>query len=263
MLDGVSQVSTLRGVKAARDSLYCYFPHYNHGVTGTVPGVYVRRDDWKLIRLFNGNPDQSDRFELFNLHDDVGETKNLAADRPDLVRELDALISEHLQATKAIVPGKNPAYSPEAAKVFVATLWQANSNCTLKFDTGALLLTATDVNPDMTCRLAEPIGPRKLTLRIRMTSSGKGSGRLFWQERNVEPPMHRDRSVTFDVEHDGAPHDYQVNFEPKRALLAVRLDPARGPGEFRIEALSLHDAAGNVVKQWDFLPRDGGENSRE
>ena len=47
-----------------------------------LPAAWVRRGDWKLIRFFCDNPDQTDRFELYNLKDDIGETRNLAADNP-------------------------------------------------------------------------------------------------------------------------------------------------------------------------------------
>ena len=69
-----------------------------------------------------------------------------------------------------------------------------------------------------------------------MRSTVPGRGQLFWQERGTEPAWHRDRSVLFDVASDGAAHDYRLSFDTKRALLALRLDPAQGPGEIRIES---------------------------
>ena len=64
----------------------------------------MRKGDWKLIRFFADNDDGSDRFELYNLKDDVGESKNLAADKPELVRELNELITGFLRDTEAVVP---------------------------------------------------------------------------------------------------------------------------------------------------------------
>ena len=60
------------------------------------PAPTCASGDWKLIRFFADNDDGSDRFELYNLKDDVGETKNLAAEKPELVRELNELISGFL-----------------------------------------------------------------------------------------------------------------------------------------------------------------------
>jgi arylsulfatase A-like enzyme len=114
--DGVSEVPALLGTGAPRDTVFCCFPHYCPliGVEGTVPAVWVRRGDWKLIRFFCDSPEQTDRFELYNLKEDLGETKNLAAEHPDKVKELDALISEHLKDINAVIPVKNPAYDSTA-----------------------------------------------------------------------------------------------------------------------------------------------------
>jgi formate dehydrogenase maturation protein FdhE len=39
-----------------------------------VPGTWVCKGNWKLIRLYCNNDDQADRFELYNLKDDLSET---------------------------------------------------------------------------------------------------------------------------------------------------------------------------------------------
>lgn len=53
--------------------------------------------------------------ELYNLRDDVGETKNLAAGKPELARELNELIGGFLRNTEAVVPVRNPSYRPGPA----------------------------------------------------------------------------------------------------------------------------------------------------
>jgi len=113
--DGVSLVPLLRGGALARDAIFCHFPH-DTPASGQQPGTSVRRDDWKLIRLHAQNDDGSDRFELYNLRDDLGETKNRAADEPARVRELNELITRFLVDTGAVVPVRNPGYKPGAAK---------------------------------------------------------------------------------------------------------------------------------------------------
>ena len=87
--------------------------HYTPA-TGNIPGAWVRRGDWKLIRFFCDGPDQADRVELYNLREDIGETKDLAAANPQTFQQLDALISAYLRDTKAILPKPNPAYRPDA-----------------------------------------------------------------------------------------------------------------------------------------------------
>jgi arylsulfatase A-like enzyme len=114
--DGVSQVPALLGRSKPRDMLFCHFPHYTGQPRATnslaSPATWVRRGDWKLIRFFCDNEDQTDRFELYNLKDDLGETRNLAAAKPDKVKELNVLIDGFLQETKALIPIPNPDYRP-------------------------------------------------------------------------------------------------------------------------------------------------------
>lgn len=79
-IDGVSFLPALTGGStAANRALYWEF--HERGFHQA-----VRRENWKLVRQ---GPAQ--RLELFDLAEDIGETRNLAADKPALVRELEAL----------------------------------------------------------------------------------------------------------------------------------------------------------------------------
>ncbi|MCL5745929.1 MAG: hypothetical protein M1541_18720 [Acidobacteria bacterium] len=70
----------------------------------------MRKVDWKLIRLYCDNDDQTDRFELYNLKNDIGEQTNLAEKEPARVCELNALIDAFLRDTHAIVPRENAGF---------------------------------------------------------------------------------------------------------------------------------------------------------
>jgi len=107
--DGKSFASALRGQPHDRGPLFCHFPHYTPKAGG-IPSTSVRVGDWKLIRFFCDNPDQSDRFELYNLAEDLSEQHNLAENRPDKVRELSPRIDQFLADTGAVVPVPNPDY---------------------------------------------------------------------------------------------------------------------------------------------------------
>ncbi len=106
----------LLGQTLAERPIFCHYPHYVPR-TAAVPGTYVRLGDWKLIRLFCDNDDQSDRFELYNVRTDFGETDNVAPQMPDKVKELNALIDQFLRDTQAATPQPNPAYGrPKASQ---------------------------------------------------------------------------------------------------------------------------------------------------
>ncbi|MCL5271678.1 MAG: sulfatase [bacterium] len=117
--DGVSVVPALKGGTLGREAIFCLFPH-NGPWTGEYPSVYVRKGDWKLIRYFYGGEKQSDgsfahRYELYNLKWDISERNNLAGEKPELVKELDALIDGYLKDSGAVLPVPNPKYDPAAA----------------------------------------------------------------------------------------------------------------------------------------------------
>lgn len=106
-IDGVSFAPVLKqSGKFTRDTYFVWFPHM-------LPGVTVRKGDWKLIRRFTERPDKyNGLYELFNLRDDPSETSNLAAKMPEKVKELNALIDQFVKDTGALYPKPNPAYKP-------------------------------------------------------------------------------------------------------------------------------------------------------
>jgi arylsulfatase A-like enzyme len=116
-LDGVSIVPALEGRALDREAIFCHFPHYVPA-TGARPGTYVRKGDWKLIRFWADNDDQTDRDELYNLRDDLRETTNLAARMPEKVKELGALIDRFVRDAQVVVPKPNPAYRKSARRPF-------------------------------------------------------------------------------------------------------------------------------------------------
>ncbi|MHC4406755.1 MAG: sulfatase-like hydrolase/transferase [Planctomycetota bacterium] len=71
----------------------------------------VRRDDWKLVRVKERGKGLLS--ELYNLKDDIGERNNLAAKYPDIVEELEKLLTAH---TESIAANTRPAGYVEDAK---------------------------------------------------------------------------------------------------------------------------------------------------
>lgn len=117
LIDGESIMPLLTGAgKLKRDVIFCHMPHYlaNPPHEHNLPVTSVRRGDWKLIRYYGEGENFSHAYELFNLAEDLNETKNLAKEMPEKVRELDALITEHLEEIGALVPSPNPDYDPKA-----------------------------------------------------------------------------------------------------------------------------------------------------
>jgi arylsulfatase A-like enzyme len=104
--DGVSFLPLLEGAdKLARDAIFWHYPHY--GNQGGSPGSSVRSGDYKLIEFF-----EDGRLELYNLAADIGETRNLAADLPEVTARLHGLLRAWREALEAKIPAPNPEWNP-------------------------------------------------------------------------------------------------------------------------------------------------------
>lgn len=110
--DGISIVPALQGKSLGREAIFTYFPHSPRIPDWLPPAVSVHRGDWKLIRLFFAGEDGNHRYKLYHLKDDIGEANNVAAEHPELVSELDAMIDAFLVDTDAVMPLRNPKFNP-------------------------------------------------------------------------------------------------------------------------------------------------------
>jgi len=81
-IDGVSIVPVLTGKGTPPKRDYLYWEFHERGFHQA-----IRQGDWKLVR--QGPAFKS---ELFNLKDDIGESNDLAARHPDIVKKLEALL---------------------------------------------------------------------------------------------------------------------------------------------------------------------------
>ncbi len=181
--DGTSFASALRGEAFTRDTIFCHFPHGGRSdIDGFRPSTWVRRGDWKLIRFFADNDDGSDRLELYNLREDPGETKNLAAAKPELAAELNMLITRYLADTGAVVPKLNPKFSKtapaEAEKVAKDPLlgWKPRQ-CEAVVKDGVLHIKAIGADPFLGFAAGKLAAGAKLRFRIK---SDGGSGKIVW-----------------------------------------------------------------------------------
>ncbi len=238
VLDGESIVPLLRQTgRLKRDAIFCHFPH-TFG-TRSPASTYVRKGDWKLIRVYETSAVFPEEYMLYNLKDDLGETRNLASKMPAKVKELDALIERFLRDTGALVPKRNPAYRS----------W-APSKDTTATEAGGVLKVVSDRRPFIqTSEVPRVSGP--LRVRFRMRSSGEREGRVYWgteQNPNCTP----DRYTPFKPVRDGQWRVYSVDFTAEADLLRVRIDPSIGPGQAEFQWIRLCAPDGRVLKSWTF-----------
>lgn len=128
-LDGADLAPLLsRSGRPARDSLYWHMPTYTT-MYGRTPCAVIRKGDWKLIHWFSDyldprgfTPDQTPygklvvgaRTELYNLREDIGETRDFASARPEKAAELRAALEAWWKYTGAGFPTRNPDFDESA-----------------------------------------------------------------------------------------------------------------------------------------------------
>jgi arylsulfatase A-like enzyme len=81
LVDGIDLTSALRGEKLGRQSLYWHYPHYSN--QGGIPGGAIREGKYKLFERY-----EDGRVHLYDLKNDIGEQKDLASEKPELVQEM-------------------------------------------------------------------------------------------------------------------------------------------------------------------------------
>jgi arylsulfatase A-like enzyme len=115
-LDGLSLAPLLRDPSSAlpRDAFFQHFPGYlgaGENTWRTTPVSLIHAGDWKLMEFL-----EDGHLELYNLRDDIGETKNLAATQPERARELHDRLVAWRKSVSAPMPARREGGSAGPAK---------------------------------------------------------------------------------------------------------------------------------------------------
>ncbi|AKJ64587.1 sulfatase [Kiritimatiella glycovorans] len=243
-IDGVSLVPTLKaGTPPDREAIYCFFPH-NFGERSPA-GCWVRMGDWKLIENFYVSDLHPDRYQLYNLEADLGETENLAEQYPERTRQMARMLKDHYRTLCDRPPIPNPDYDPSLLPVAGWNGADRHSGWP-ETDAGTLIVTGRGIS---TRGLPRETG--SLALRWTARSSREGQGRFFWSDRS-DWQFRRERSTEFRLQGDGRRHDYIMDFEVGDELIGVRIDVPRGEDPVVMEEIELLDGKGRVLRRWDF-----------
>ena len=106
-LDGASIEALLRQTgRYKRDAIFWHYPHSHH----STPGGAIRQGDWKLIEYF-----EDGRAELYNLKDDIGESRNLAEQERKKTSQLQRKLAAWRKSAGAKMPTPNADYDPAKA----------------------------------------------------------------------------------------------------------------------------------------------------
>ena len=258
-VDGIDISPTFEGGKLARKAIYTYFPHAPQDVPDWLPpSMAIHSGDWKLIRLFHQGENGMHDYLLYNLKDDIGEKKNLAAAYPEKVQQLDQMIENYILEANVATPQPNPTFNPKyyiPENIGVPTKqqkvigrvdgWQTGGTCMISQKDGLLIGDSFGEDPFFYLLNFKPVGGGPFVLHLKMMSTSSGEARVYYND-----PAAQDRSALFPVEHDGLWHEYSVPL-PVDQLDALRIDPSHGPGEFKVDWIRLEQGE-NTIFEYNF-----------
>lgn len=189
----------------------------------------IRQGDWKLVK------NDLAPLALYHLASDIGETRNLAAEQPERVREMQAAWerwdSENQEPLwRDVAPPSLPA-----------------RHATAHIYPTEIQVRCTGPDPQVVLDNIPAAGP--FTLELKIKAAGAGPGELFWATAD-SPEFTPTQRVTFPLKHDSTTwHEYRVEL-PAGTASRLRFDPGNAPGLVRIARLVLKDSRDNVVKSW-------------
>lgn len=259
IVDGESLIPILKQTgRLKRQAYFTWFPHL-------IPAVSVRQGDWKLIRRFEPHPKYPEVRELYNLKEDIGETRNLASKRPDKVKELDALIDQFIKDTGALYPKPNPDFNAAAASKSdndkhanpIAGL--VARMCNVVRTEEAIRVMGEGRLPFLGTAQVKLSGP--LTLKLRARSTAGGEGRVQWRTSNQETFPESAQVVTYDLPAGTKWQNISVRLPIQGKASVIRLYLPAERTEVEVQSIQFLDNSGRE-KSWDFAERSKPRNEK-
>jgi arylsulfatase A-like enzyme len=284
VIDGVDFTEALRGAEVERSPMFTYVPSHGNTPHWLPPSMSVHVGDWKLIRTFYYGEAGAHDYRLYNLQDDIGESRNLAAVHPEKVQELDGLIDSYIKEVGVVLPSVNPnfdeaAYHPEKIGVeagglkmppaFKASLkkktdgankqqaspkemlgWVAkNAKALVKDD--VLKVTPTGRQSFIASAKIPARGPG--VLRFRMRGPKNGKGQIQWRTMEQASFPESGQVHPFSAE-GGVWQEHEVEVEEKDGIVHLRLfvPQQKQPVEIDWIEISWQDGDETKRKRWDF-----------
>ena len=113
VIDGVDFAKALKGGEMDRKPMFTFVPGHGNTPQWLPPSMAVHHGDWKFIRTFHYGEDGKHDYRLYNLREDIGESRNLAQEHPAKVREMDKLVEDYIEEADVVIPRPNPNFDPD------------------------------------------------------------------------------------------------------------------------------------------------------
>jgi hypothetical protein len=242
--DGQSYVRALHGEFYERAPIFSTFCH-NVPATGNRANISMRQGPWRFYTFFFDGAGQEHRYELYNLDEDIGETRNLAAARPEIVASMNAAMEAHIKEAGILLPRKNERYAGN-----VAAGWLGSSDTEIGVEGKMLSIEASGPDPSVETVYTPNIQNAGFILEFDMKSDSAGPGEVQWKHNgeNQGSPVHASK---FTPVHDGKWHGYKVPFTLTGTLNTLIIQPSQGPGFMQLRNIRITTRDGYVIRKWE------------
>ena len=262
-IDGVD-VSPLWNDGAIDDRpMFIHFPHGHGDRPGYQPASSLRVGDWKLIRFYadqyrpRAEIDRRrrwrfDRYELYDLATDIGESRDLSAEHPDRVRAMRRTMTEYLRQYDAVVPGPNRKFTGRMVgqpRVETFDGWVTKKHTRAEVVDGVLRIDCVGSDPYLVNTSLPPLeGPH--TVRLRIKSDVGGTGRVYF--KTTESDDLKSQNVTFVTPADDRWHDVEVALRFDAPMTFLRIDPFDATGRVSVDRIGIRDESNTTVAAANF-----------
>ncbi len=243
LTDGLSYIPALKGEKYEREPIYSTFCHYTPA-TGGRPNISMRYGPWRFYKFYFDGPDREHRYELYNLEEDISETRNLAEEMPDKVEEMLALLDAHAEEAEILLPRLNQNYEGN-----VADAWQGSEDTHISVSEKVLSVESVGRNPGIETVFTPNVSGATFLFQFEMKSISTGPGTLSWKDGG-EKEYTAENSSPFESIHDGEWHSYSIKMPLEGTLSTIRLKPSEGEGEMELRNLELLTLDGHYIRDW-------------
>jgi arylsulfatase A-like enzyme len=255
-LDGVSLVPLMKNPSAAlsRDAMCWLYPHYNQFTDACAT---IRKGNLKLLKFYGGAT------RLFDLNDDIGESRDLAPQQPERVAEMQEELEHWLREVDAWEMVRNPNYDPrkhshglypgfdadadetelvEEWSFDEGTVehWTALKKCSLSVREGTLIVSSTGYAAAMENRVSLN-SPGTYVLQAKMKEVGitKGACVLFWKNKTQKQYV-KSRRIQFAAPHDEHEHLISALFRVSESVDHIRFEPAMMAGSVEFDWIRIY-----------------------
>lgn len=240
--DGQTYLPALKGAHYDRKPIFSAFCHRTPKA-GNLPNISMREKQWKLYRFYYDGPNDTHRYELYNLEKDLSETTNLAYVYPERLEQMIKTLNAHIEEADYLESRLNKKYCGNANGAW----WGSDdTHCTI--DNDKLVISVTDTFPYVETEMVPGFANGQFLLCFDMKSTASGGSKIIWKE-DRKKPYSNDLQQGFKAIHDGHWHHYEVLLNVEK-VASFAIVPCSTCGTIELKDIQMRTTDHHLLRDW-------------